>query len=128
MSSLVQYMQSRTHTVPRNAHTNIPLTKIPAERYHPKYITQKTARKYLTKKTQSSPALWFYTLQSHATTETGFCKRQYPVSRNCCSFRQKCYRPELSDTSSITIRNKSSFLLKGKSCRVINLAITFVID
>ena len=55
MSSSGQYMQSRTHTVPRNAYTKIPLTKIPAERYHPKYITQKTARKYLTQKDQELP-------------------------------------------------------------------------
>ena len=112
MPSLVQYMQSRTHTMPRNAHTKIPLTKIPTERYHPKYINQKIARKRshpekdITpkrphKKTQSFPTLRFYTPRSHSTTETGFCKRQYPVSRKCCSFWEKCNRPDIYDISSV---------------------------
>ena len=30
MSSLVQYMQRRSHTTPRNTHTKLPFTKISA--------------------------------------------------------------------------------------------------
>ena len=67
--------------------------KISPKIHHPKETAQK--------ETQSFPALLFYTPQSHAATETGFYKRQYPVSRNCCSFRQKCNRTKLYDTSSV---------------------------